>query len=121
MYQPRLLRPSPHLVPLTLCPPAGGRDLHVTEETKREYVKLYVQLRFMEGIEQQFLSLQKGFTEIIPQALLKVGRVATGDPVFEPAHSHRGRRPQACRIGCRKRGERGHDPLPYFLAEHILI
>ncbi|XP_037074031.1 E3 ubiquitin-protein ligase SMURF2-like [Pollicipes pollicipes] len=49
----------------------GGRELHVTDETKREYVKLYVQLRFMEGIEQQFLSLQKGFTEIIPQSLLK--------------------------------------------------
>ncbi|XP_043193769.1 E3 ubiquitin-protein ligase SMURF2-like isoform X2 [Amphibalanus amphitrite] len=49
----------------------GGRDLHVTEETKREYVKLYVQLRFMQGIEQQFLSLQKGFTELIPQTLLK--------------------------------------------------
>lgn len=49
----------------------GGRDIRVTNENKKEYVRLYVQLRFMEGIEQQFLSLQKGFNELIPQNLLK--------------------------------------------------
>ena len=27
--------------------------------------------RFMHGIEQQFLALQKGFNELIPQQLLK--------------------------------------------------
>ena len=27
--------------------------------------------RFMQGIEQQFLALQKGFNELIPQHLLK--------------------------------------------------
>lgn len=49
----------------------GGRHIKVTEENKPEYVKLYVQWRFMRGIEAQFLALQKGFNEIIPQHLLK--------------------------------------------------
>lgn len=38
----------------------GGAANVVTEENKREYVKLYVNYRFMRGIEQQFLALQKG-------------------------------------------------------------
>ena len=33
--------------------------------------RLYVQWRFMRGIEAQFLALQKGFNEIIPPHLLK--------------------------------------------------
>ncbi|XP_069685211.1 E3 ubiquitin-protein ligase SMURF2 [Periplaneta americana] len=49
----------------------GGRDVLVTEENKKEYVKLYVNYRFMRGIEQQFLALQKGFTELIPAQLLR--------------------------------------------------
>ncbi|GJQ81715.1 hypothetical protein Trydic_g9156 [Trypoxylus dichotomus] len=49
----------------------GGASFAVTEENKREYVKLYVNYRFMRGIEQQFLALQKGFTELIPPALLR--------------------------------------------------
>ncbi|XP_049854862.1 E3 ubiquitin-protein ligase SMURF1 isoform X1 [Schistocerca gregaria] len=49
----------------------GGKDINVTEENKREYVKLYVNYRFMRGIEQQFLALQKGFTELIPNNLLR--------------------------------------------------
>ncbi|RUS90106.1 hypothetical protein EGW08_002148 [Elysia chlorotica] len=49
----------------------GGKDITVTEENKREYVRLYVQWRFMRGIEAQFLSLQKGFNEILPQHLLR--------------------------------------------------
>lgn len=40
----------------------GGASIAVTEENKREYVKLYVNYRFMRGIEQQFLALQKGKT-----------------------------------------------------------
>lgn len=38
----------------------SGATIPVTEENKREYVKLYVNYRFMRGIEQQFLALQKG-------------------------------------------------------------
>lgn len=33
--------------------------------------RLYVNYRFMRGIEQQFLALQKGFTEIVPAQLLR--------------------------------------------------
>jgi len=49
----------------------NGRNIPVTEQNKKEYVKLYVNYRFMHGIEQQFLALQKGFNELIPQSLLK--------------------------------------------------
>ncbi|CAB1350401.1 unnamed protein product, partial [Coregonus sp. 'balchen'] len=49
----------------------NGRNLPVTEDNKKEYVKLYVNWRFMRGIEAQFLALQKGFSELIPQHLLK--------------------------------------------------
>lgn len=38
----------------------NGQQIPVTEDNKREYVKLYVNYRFMRGIEQQFLALQKG-------------------------------------------------------------
>ncbi|KAK2585057.1 hypothetical protein KPH14_008575 [Odynerus spinipes] len=49
----------------------GGKDIQVTEENKKEYVRLYVNYRFMRGIEQQFLALQKGFHELIPPPLLR--------------------------------------------------
>lgn len=35
------------------------------------FSRLYVQWVFMRGIEAQFLALQKGFHEIIPQHLLR--------------------------------------------------
>ncbi|XP_045601992.2 E3 ubiquitin-protein ligase SMURF2 isoform X3 [Procambarus clarkii] len=49
----------------------GGSSVVVTEDNKKEYVRLYVNYRFMQGIEQQFAALQKGFTEVVPQQLLK--------------------------------------------------
>jgi E3 ubiquitin ligase SMURF1/2 len=49
----------------------GGQDEMVTNDNKEEYVRLYVQLRFRDGIEKQFLALQKGFHELIPAHLLK--------------------------------------------------
>ncbi|XP_067626943.1 E3 ubiquitin-protein ligase Smurf1 [Eurosta solidaginis] len=49
----------------------SGASIQVTEDNKREYVKLYVNYRFMRGIEQQFLALQKGFCELIPSQLLR--------------------------------------------------
>ncbi|XP_011184621.2 E3 ubiquitin-protein ligase Smurf1 isoform X1 [Zeugodacus cucurbitae] len=49
----------------------SGASISVTEDNKREYVKLYVNYRFMRGIEQQFLALQKGFCELIPAQLLR--------------------------------------------------
>ncbi|XP_065558110.1 E3 ubiquitin-protein ligase SMURF2-like [Artemia franciscana] len=50
---------------------ANGRNIPVTDENKKEYVKLYVSYRFMRGTEQQFLSLQKGFFEVVAAASLK--------------------------------------------------
>lgn len=50
--------------------PNGG-SMAVTEDNKREYVKLYVNYRFMRGIEQQFLALSKGFGELILSHLLR--------------------------------------------------
>ena len=49
----------------------GGKDEQVTEENKSLYVKLYVNYRFMRGIEQQFLALQKGLFELVPPQLLR--------------------------------------------------
>uniref|UniRef100_A0AAY4ABJ4 E3 ubiquitin-protein ligase n=1 Tax=Denticeps clupeoides TaxID=299321 RepID=A0AAY4ABJ4_9TELE len=49
----------------------NGKSVSVTEETKKEYVRLYVNWRFLHGIEAQFLALQKGFNEVIPNHLLK--------------------------------------------------
>uniref|UniRef100_A0A3B3BNX2 HECT-type E3 ubiquitin transferase n=1 Tax=Oryzias melastigma TaxID=30732 RepID=A0A3B3BNX2_ORYME len=49
----------------------NGKSIPVTQETKKEYVRLYVNWRFLRGIEAQFLALQKGFNEVIPQHLLK--------------------------------------------------
>lgn len=66
-----------------------GQDEMVTNDNKEEYVRqvvvsqiwscvsvshfcrLYVQFRFRDGIEKQFLALQKGFHELIPAHLLK--------------------------------------------------
>uniref|UniRef100_A0AAZ3R1U9 HECT-type E3 ubiquitin transferase n=1 Tax=Oncorhynchus tshawytscha TaxID=74940 RepID=A0AAZ3R1U9_ONCTS len=49
----------------------NGKTVSVSEDTKKEYVRLYVNWRFLHGIEAQFLALQKGFNEVIPQHLLK--------------------------------------------------
>ena len=38
----------------------------MTEANKREYVRLYVNYRWCNGIEQQFLALHKGFHEVVP-------------------------------------------------------
>lgn len=48
----------------------NGQQIVVTEDNKREYVKLYVNYRFMRGIEQQFLALQKGRYENIDIEIL---------------------------------------------------
>lgn len=49
----------------------NGASIQVTEDNKRDYVKLYVNYRFMRGIEQQFLALSKGFGELIQSHLLR--------------------------------------------------
>ncbi|GAU88682.1 hypothetical protein RvY_01332 [Ramazzottius varieornatus] len=50
---------------------SNGSVIPVTDDNKKEYVRLYVTWRFMQGIEAQFLALQKGFHEVIPGTLLK--------------------------------------------------
>ena len=64
----------------------------MTEDNKKEYVKLYVTYRWCQGIEQQFLALQKGFNEVIPQHHLRpfderelelvIGTTSMGKPIF---------------------------------------
>jgi E3 ubiquitin ligase SMURF1/2 len=49
----------------------NGRNETVTNDNKEEYVRLYIQFRFKDGIEKQFNALQKGFHELIPPHLLK--------------------------------------------------
>ncbi|CAB3385797.1 Hypothetical predicted protein [Cloeon dipterum] len=49
----------------------GGKDIPVTEENKFEYVGLYVNYRFTRGIEQQFAALRNGFSELVPNAMLR--------------------------------------------------
>lgn len=50
----------------------NGAQIAVTEDNKREYVKLYVNYRFMRGIEQQFLALQKGSDWLKPGGGIKI-------------------------------------------------
>lgn len=64
-----------------MSPPPQDRSLCCTAEQTDALLidlnrilpppRLYVNWRFMRGIEAQFLALQKGFTELIPQHLLK--------------------------------------------------
>lgn len=49
----------------------NGRDIQVTDENKKDYVRLYVNYRFKRGIEEQFKALQKGFNELVPHHLLQ--------------------------------------------------
>ena len=48
----------------------GGSQILLSEDNKKEYVRLYVKFRFMQGIERQFNALRKGFTELVSQQLL---------------------------------------------------
>lgn len=54
----------------------------VTDDNKKEYVKLYVNYRWCRGIEQQFLSLQKGFNEIIVSGVNRFLHVIISKPLL---------------------------------------
>ena len=54
----------------TLYNYVGGCSCSLTDYFCLSF-RLYVNWRFMRGIEAQFLSLQKGFNELIPQHLLR--------------------------------------------------
>ena len=51
--------------------PTGGDLLVLLVTCVFVRFRLYVQWRFMRGVEAQFLALQKGFNELIPQSLLR--------------------------------------------------
>ena len=48
----------------------GGYHQPVTEESKAEYVRLYVQWRLQRGTGAQFSALMKGFHELVPSSML---------------------------------------------------
>lgn len=49
----------------------GGTNETVTDNNKRDYVRLYVAHRFTRGAERQWLALQRGLADIIPPQLLR--------------------------------------------------
>ncbi|CAK1547274.1 unnamed protein product [Leptosia nina] len=49
----------------------GGTNEPVTDNNKRDYVRLYVAHRFTRGAERQWLALQRGLADIIPPQLLR--------------------------------------------------
>ncbi|XP_052740231.1 E3 ubiquitin-protein ligase SMURF1 [Bicyclus anynana] len=49
----------------------GGTNETVTDNNKRDYVRLYVAHRFTRGAERQWLALQRGLADIIPPLLLR--------------------------------------------------
>ena len=50
----------------------NGRNIKVTEETKREYVKLVCQTKMTSAIRQQLNSFLEGFYDIIPKHLISI-------------------------------------------------
>ena len=50
----------------------GGTNIPVTEENKREYVKLVCQMRLTGAIRQQLNAFLEGFYDIIPKKLVSI-------------------------------------------------
>lgn len=51
---------------------AGGADVPVTEENKKDYVDAVVEYRISKRIKDQFEAFMSGFSELIPQELITV-------------------------------------------------
>ena len=51
---------------------ANGRNIPVTEENKKEYVKLICQQKMTGSIRKQIESFLEGFYEIIPKRLISI-------------------------------------------------
>ena len=49
-----------------------GRNIPVTEENKKEYVKLVCQMKMTGAIRKQIDSVLEGFYEIIPKRLISI-------------------------------------------------
>ena len=50
----------------------NGRNLRVTEENKKEYVKLVCQMKMTGAIQKQLQSFLDGFYSIIPKHLISI-------------------------------------------------
>jgi len=50
----------------------NGRNMHVTEENKKEYVKLVCQMKMTGAIQKQLQSFLDGFYSIIPKRLISI-------------------------------------------------
>lgn len=51
---------------------AGGADIPVTEENKKDYVNCVVEYRISKRVKEQFDAFMSGFSELIPQDLINV-------------------------------------------------
>ena len=80
----------------------------MTESNKKDYVKLYVAYRWCRGIEQQFLALQKGFNELIPQPLMKPFDERELELIIGEDSSHQGMQGQKPSEGRAARGNSRH-------------
>ncbi|KAF7660588.1 hypothetical protein LDENG_00279190 [Lucifuga dentata] len=50
----------------------GGTEIVVTNETKKKYIHLVMQWRFVNRIQKQMTAFKEGFFELIPQDLIKI-------------------------------------------------
>lgn len=51
---------------------AGGADINVTEENKKDYVDHIVEYRISKRVKEQFEAFMLGFSELIPHELITV-------------------------------------------------
>ncbi|XP_074474586.1 E3 ubiquitin-protein ligase NEDD4 isoform X2 [Sebastes fasciatus] len=50
----------------------GGTEIVITNDTKKEYIHLVMQFRFVNRIQKQMTAFKDGFFELIPQDLIKI-------------------------------------------------
>ncbi|KAM8895215.1 E3 ubiquitin-protein ligase NEDD4 isoform 2-T2 [Spinachia spinachia] len=50
----------------------GGAEIVITNETKKEYIHLVMQWRFVNRIQKQMTAFKEGFFELIPQDVIKI-------------------------------------------------
>lgn len=49
-----------------------GSQIPVTDDNKKEFLKLYVNYRLRHGVEMQFKAFMKGFNELVPQHIIRM-------------------------------------------------
>uniref|UniRef100_A0A8C3AYR4 E3 ubiquitin-protein ligase n=1 Tax=Cyclopterus lumpus TaxID=8103 RepID=A0A8C3AYR4_CYCLU len=50
----------------------GGSEIVITNDTKKEYIHLVMQWRFVNRIQKQMTAFKEGFFELIPQDVIKI-------------------------------------------------